>query len=110
MSEQTSVSAEIIPFPSRRPAPTGDDGQERLRRALAGLDEALAGQRAAFAAWRGALGELSTVVSGLGDSMQRYCGNLDTLGTRVAGLHAQAVQLEHTADAALATGSGGPVP
>ena len=55
------------------------------------------------------IGELSTVVSGLGDSMQRYCGNLDTLGTRVAGLHAQAVQLEHTADAALATGSGGPV-
>ena len=105
MSEQTSVTAEIIPFPSRRPAPTADDGQERLRRALAGLDEALAGQRAAFAAWRGALGELGTVVSGLGDSMQRYCGSLDTLGTRVAGLHAQAVQLEHTADAALAVAS-----
>ena len=105
MSEQTSVTAEIIPFPSRRPAPTADDGQERLRRALAGLDEALAGQRAAFAAWRGALGELSTVVSGLGDSMQRYCGSLDALGTSVAGLHAQAEQLEQTADAALATAS-----
>jgi hypothetical protein len=104
MSEQTSVSAEIIPFPSRRPAATGDDGQERLRRALAGLDEALAGQRAAVAAWRGALG-LSTVVSGLGDSMQRFRGNLDALGTRVAGLHEQAVQLEHTADAVLAASS-----
>ena len=87
MSEQTSVSAEIIPFPSRRPATEGD--------------EALAGQRAALAAWRSALGDLGTVVSGLGDSLQRYCGNLDTLGTRVAGLHEQAVQLEHTADAAL---------
>jgi hypothetical protein len=102
MAEQTPVTAEIIPFPLRQPAPTGDDGQERLRRALEGLDEALAGQRAAFAAWRGALGELSTVVSGLGDSMQRYCGNLDILDTRVAGLHTQAVQLERTADAALA--------
>ena len=105
MSEQTSVTAEIIPFPSRRPAPTTDDGQERLRRALEGLDEALAGQRAAFAAWRGALGELSTVVSGLGDSMQRYCGSLDALGTSVAGLHAQAEQLEQTANAALARSS-----
>ena len=51
------------------------------------------------------LAELSTVVSGLGDSMQRYCGSLDALGTRVAGLHAQAVQLEQTADAALAAAS-----
>ena len=76
-----------------------------MRRALQGLDEALAGQRAAVAAWRGALGDLSTVVSGLGDSMQRYCANLDTLGTRVSGLHAQAVQLERTADAALALSS-----
>ena len=65
------------------------------------LDEAVAGQRAAVAAWRGALAELGTVVSGLGDSLQRYRGSLDTLGTRVAGLHAQAVQLERTADAAL---------
>jgi hypothetical protein len=105
MSEQTFVTAEIIPFPSRQPAPTGIDGQERLRRALAGLDEALAEQRAVFAAWRSSLGELSTVVAGLGDSMQRYCGNLDTLGTRVAGLHAQAEQLEQTADAALAIAS-----
>jgi hypothetical protein len=102
MSDQTSVTAEIIPFPARRSAPGGDDGRERLRRALEGLDEALAGQRAAFAAWRGALGDLSAVVSGLGESMQRYRGNLDTLGTRVSGLHAQVVQLEQTAGAALA--------
>ena len=47
------------------------------------------------------MADLSTVVSGLGDSLQRYRGSLDTLGTRVAGLHAQAVQLEQTADAAL---------
>ena len=35
-------------------------------------------------------------------SLQRYRGNLDSLGSRVAGLHAQALQLEQTADAALA--------
>jgi hypothetical protein len=97
MPEPTSVIVEIIPFPSRRPAPSKDDGHERLQRALAGLDTAIAGQRAAVAAWRSALADLSTVVSGLGQSLQRYRGSLDTLGTRVAGLHAQAVQLERTA-------------
>ena len=66
------------------------------------LDDAIAGQRAAVAAWRGALADLSKVVSGLGENLQRYRGSLDALGTRVAGLHNQAVQLERTADAALA--------
>lgn len=103
MSDPTFATAEIIPFPLRRAVPPTDDGQERLSRALAGQEEALAGQRAALAAWRGALGELSAVVSGLGSSLQRYRGSLDNLGGHVAGLHAQAVQLERTADAALAT-------
>lgn len=102
MSDPTFATAKIIPFPSRQAASPTDDGQERLRRALAGLEEALAGQRAALAAWRGALGELSGVVSGLGKSLQRYHGSLDSLSGHVAGLHAQAVQLERTADAALA--------
>ena len=53
--------------------------------------------------WRGALANLSTVVSGLGDSLHRYRSSLDTLGTRVAGLHTQAVRLERIADAALVT-------
>ncbi len=101
MSDPTSVSAKIIPFPSRPPAPPTDDGQERLRRAVLALNTAVAGQRDAVAAWRGALADLGTVMAGLGDSMQRYRGSLDTLGGRVAKLHAQAVQLERTADAAL---------
>ena len=108
MPDPTSVTAVIIPFPSRRPAVCGSEGQERLRRALAGLDEALATQCAAVAAWRAALGELGGVVSGLGDSLRRYRGSLDTLGTRVAGLHAQAVLLERTADAALTVSPGSP--
>jgi hypothetical protein len=40
-------------------------------------------------------------VSSLGDSLQRYHGSLDTLNSRVAGLHTQAVQLERIADAAM---------
>lgn len=106
MSEQRTATATIIAFPPARPTPRSvptEDGQERLRRALAGLDSAIAGQRAAVAAWRKSLVELGTVVSGLGESLQRYRGSLETLGTRVSGLHAQAVQLEHTADAALAS-------
>lgn len=103
MTESTSASAEIIAFPSRKSAaPVIEDGQERLRRALVNLEDAVAGQRAAVAAWGGALADLGTVMNGLGESMQRYRGNLDTLGGRVAGLHAQAVQLERTADKAIA--------
>jgi hypothetical protein len=98
----TAHSAQIIPFPLRTRA-TDDDAQERLRRALAGLDSALAGQRLAVAAWRKSLGELSTVVSGLGESLQRYRGSLDTLSDRVAGLHTQSVMLEQLADKALTT-------
>jgi hypothetical protein len=103
MSEPPPVTAEIIAFPPRRSGPARDAGQERLQRALAALDEAVAGQRAAIAAWRGAQANLSTVVSGLGDSLHRYRSSLDTLGTRVAGLHTQAVRLERIADAALVT-------
>jgi hypothetical protein len=94
-------TARIIRFPLRPEAAARlDEGQERLRRALATLDHAIADQRTAVAAWRKALGELGSVVSGLGDSLHRYRGNLDTLGARVAGLHAQAVRLEKLADAA----------
>lgn len=100
MSERTSAT--IIPFPAPPRVPDCQDGQERLRRALAGLDDAVAGQRAAVAAWRKALTELGSTMAGLGESLQRYRGSLDSLGDRVAGLHNQAVQLERTADTALA--------
>jgi phage-related tail protein len=94
-------TSRIIQFPRRPQAAARlDEGQERLRRALATLDNAIADQRVAVAAWRKALGELGSVVSGLGESLHRYRGNLDTLGTRVAGLHSQAVRLEKIADAA----------
>jgi hypothetical protein len=82
--------------------PAKDEAQERLQRALSSLNDALAGQRAAVAAWRSALGDLAGAVSGIDDSLRRYRGSLDSLASRVTGLRAQAAQLERTADAALA--------
>jgi ABC-type transporter Mla subunit MlaD len=106
MSEPTPTTGEIIQFPSRLPRPIAtDDGQGRLRRALEGLDAAVAGQRSAVAAWRSALADLGTVMNGLGESMQRYRASLDTLDNRVAKLHSQAVQLERTAAAAQGAGA-----
>jgi ABC-type transporter Mla subunit MlaD len=95
-----SETAQIIPFPGRVPA-ASQDGHERLRRAMVALEAAVASQRVAVAEWRKALGDLRTTMSGLGDSMRRYRGSLDSLGERVGTLHAQAKQLERTADAAL---------
>ena len=105
MSEAPLVTATIIPFSTHRYSRGSDDGQERLRRALIGLDEALVEQRAAVANWRSALSELSVVVSRLGESLQGYRGSFDMLGTSVARLRTEAVQLERTADA-LATRVG----
>jgi hypothetical protein len=102
MPDAAHVTAKIIPFPQRQRAVIAEDGQERLRQALAGLDTAVAGQRAAVAAWRGALAELGTVVCGLGENLRRYRGSLATLEMRITALHTQAVLLERTADAALA--------
>ena len=97
----TPVTAVIIPFPARPQRPA-DEGNERLQRTLAGLDRALADQRMAIAAWRRAIGELHATVGGLGGSLERYRGSLDGLATRVEGLREQPVQLERTADAAMA--------
>jgi len=95
------MSAEIVQFP-RQPRPSSEtEGEQRLHLALQGLEAALACQRAAVADWRKALANLSVVMSGLGDSMRRYRGSLDSLGARVAVLHGQAQLLERTADAAI---------
>jgi chromosome segregation ATPase len=89
------MSAEIIRFPK------GDDGSQRLRRALQSLEQALDEQLAAVNAWRKALGELQSTTKGLGSSLRGYAERLDTLDRRVGALRGQAMQLEATADAAL---------
>ena len=102
MSDSTSPTAQIIPFPPRRPPEMQDAGNERLQRALAALNAAVEDQRVAVASWRGALGDLTKVVSGLGDSLQRYRCSLDGVAARVGTLRTQAIQLERIADAAIA--------
>src|SRR5262249_10798551 len=81
--------------------------RERLQRALQGLDQALADQRMAIAAWRRAIGELHSTVAGLGGSLERHRGSLDGLATRVEGLHQQAVQLARAPDLAMVIASDG---
>ena len=104
------ASAEIIPFPTRKP-PTTDllgptlpapmpvnAGAERLVRALAALDTALAEQRAAIAAWRASLAALRESTNGLGSSLSRLHTGLDTLSTDVSTLNGQARALADLAD------------
>jgi hypothetical protein len=106
------ASAEIIPFPSRPPAPAplpvrapgGDitaDGAERLRRALAMLDQALSAQRDAIGTWREELALLRGSVVGLDRSLRGYHANLAELRARTGALHGEAQRLEAWADAAL---------
>lgn len=109
--------ATIIPFPGRAssvppagplrdraplvpPAPSPE--QDRLRIALASLNAALADQREAMKAWRGAMGDLKASTAALEESLQRYRGNLRTLGNRVNALGDQARALEAWADQAVA--------
>ena len=91
------ASATIIPFPRSSQA-TPIDPQERLRRALAGLDEALTIQREAVADWRYALGNLRDSVRGLGSSLQTYNAQLCRLAERVNALNAESMDLEAWAD------------
>lgn len=93
--------AEIIPFPTRS-RPAQPRPEDRLARALAGLNAAMEEQRAAVTAWRGALGELQTTTAGLGESLRRYNGSLASLGGDVSALQAKTRALETWADEALA--------
>jgi ABC-type transporter Mla subunit MlaD len=102
--ETMYMSADVIPFPLR-PA-LADAGQERLQRALAGLDAALASQRMAVAEWRKSLAQLGETMNGLGSSLNRYRGSLDQLETKVGALNREAVALEAWADQVLSSAEG----
>lgn len=109
------ATAQIIPFPINAEARSSqsvhvattaeprakDAQQERLSRALASLDAALAEQRVAMSGWRESIDHLRKATTGLGLSMQRYHRTLGKLGTDVSDLHAKSVQLERWADKAL---------
>jgi hypothetical protein len=103
-SEPVEVSlptADIIPFPVRS-KPAEPQPEDRLARALKSLNAALVEQKAALAAWRGALGALHASTSGLGESLRRYQASLGTLSGNVNALRDKAVSLEQWADGVLA--------
>jgi septal ring factor EnvC (AmiA/AmiB activator) len=104
-------SAQVIPFRPRavRPDATSTtpvastaEGQERLARALASLDAALAEQQAAMDQFRLALGDLDRAVSGLEAGLVRYGDELVALNHEIDRLGIEARALEAWADDALA--------
>lgn len=95
MAESASVSAKIIPFPSRTPEP---DGRARLAEALAKLHRALEEQKQAVIAWRGAMGELRNGMQRLGGSLSAYQLELTKLNTRVGALNRSSRQLQDWAE------------
>jgi chromosome segregation ATPase len=113
-------SATVIPFPQgpfpERPlrpaaapatrqipllAASPRSEQERLTRALESLNAALAEQRNALKAWRGAMAELKASTTALEEGLQRYRGNLRSLSNSVTSLHQKARSLESWADSAM---------
>ena len=91
-------SAEILAFPEKP--------EDRLRRALRALDEALQGQAEAVAGLRQEVGALSGAVDGLGGSFRTYSAGLQAIRTALATAGTQASQLAATADAMLAGAAG----
>lgn len=108
-----SSTAQIILFPSRalasetaaprvRPQTEPTEAEARLSRALIGLNEAVTAQRAAIAAWKSSLGDLSAATGRLGSSLRSYNDSLGQLDARVKTLRTEAVKLEAWADDVLA--------
>ena len=90
------VTAEIVPFPGpARPPP-----QQRLVRALTGLEEALAAQRAAVTEWRASLARLQVATGRLGGSLTAFHAGLTRLDAQTARLNGEARHLQAWADRA----------
>jgi len=99
-------SAAIIPFPARPNPPSAvvpsqtkpPPGEVRLAHALAGLNDAVTAQRAAVAAWKSSLSDLSSATGRLGASLRGYNDTLGKLDARVATLRGEAKKLEAWSD------------
>jgi multidrug resistance efflux pump len=78
------MSAEILPFPPKRPQP------DRLAAALARLDAALAEQRQAVGNWCAAIADLRA-------GMERLGASTELLQTRLGGLAADVGRLNREA-------------
>lgn len=84
-------AADILTFPA--------SPERRLRVALRQLDQALAEQREAIAAFRTQMTALRGAVAGLGESAIKLRENLDTAGQEAEFAQAAAARLKATADA-----------
>jgi hypothetical protein len=89
----------LVTFPQRP--------DDRLRLALRRLDEALAEQKQAVAAWRAGLSELASVASGLDGAVTAFRTTLDGVAESVRHAGDEARRLERTADAMLAAATPG---
>ena len=87
-------TAELLSFPLRP--------EDRLRRALRKLEDALTEQGVAVAGFRADLSALSTAVVGLDHSMQDYRGKLGEAADAAARAQEEARKLEARAEAMLA--------
>lgn len=97
MSDQPETAA-ILAFPERP--------DDRLRRALRSLQDALAAQRVAVAGFRRELGSLASAVRGLDGSLASYRDGLAGAEAAVAAARAESARLDATADALLAATAG----
>jgi len=91
---ETLQAAAIFTFPERP--------EDRLRRALRGLEAALAEQAGAVAELRRELGALSSSLGGLEDAFDGYSVALGQTGTECRRAEAEFRKLETTADMMMA--------
>jgi hypothetical protein len=90
------ASAALFTFPERP--------EDRLRRALRGLEAALSEQARAVAELRCELGALHGALGGLGDAFDGYSVSLAQTGVSAREAEAEFRKLESTADLMLALG------
>ncbi len=93
---EATRQAVILDFPARgEPA-----AQDRLRRALAALDDATAQQRRAVAEWRLALAALQHAVGGLQGAVRAQHRAFGDLARGVDALHGELLRLRAWGEAA----------
>lgn len=92
---EPQAGAQILAFPARPAAmPAAPDaGGDRLARALAALEQAIAAQRQAVRGWQDQVRELDAAMDGLAGTVGAYQECLSGLSASVAALGQQADRL-----------------
>ncbi|MDE2517410.1 MAG: hypothetical protein KGL12_15385 [Rhodospirillales bacterium] len=90
------LGARILVFPARPAAPAAADphaGRDRLARALAALEQAIAAQRQAVGCWQDQMRALDAAMDGLAGTVGAYQDRLSSVSASVAALGRQAEML-----------------